>query len=312
MRGLPQLEHDVVRRVHHVVDRAHPGQEQALGDPARRRPDHDVVEHRDREPGAQLGRRHRRRRRRLDRSPARRRVGRLRRVERELEARREVAGDPHHRPRVGAVALDGDVEDGVGLEPQRLGQRRARFARGLVAQDQQAGAVVGEPELLPRAQHPVGPDAAHLAADDLVAAGQDGSDRSEGHAVPHREVVRPAHDLQRLGPGIDDDAADLVGTLDRVDLEHPADHHVAQPLPHVLDPLDDQPEVVERVAQCPDVVGERGEVTEPAQRGAHGGRRDLSLGWALTSGMGSSGIGSSGTGREWSELREEADVVLQE
>ena len=121
--GLPQLEHHVVRRVHHVVDRAHAGQEQALGDPARRRPDHDVVEHRHREAGAQVGRLDRRRRRRLDRPPARRRVGRLRRVEREAEARRQVAGDPDHGPGVGAVALDRDVEDDVGLEPQRLGER---------------------------------------------------------------------------------------------------------------------------------------------------------------------------------------------
>ena len=33
--GLAQLEHDVVRRVDHVVDRAHAGQQQPLGDPTR-------------------------------------------------------------------------------------------------------------------------------------------------------------------------------------------------------------------------------------------------------------------------------------
>ena len=82
-------------------------------------------------------------------------------------------------------------------------------------------------------------------------------------------------------------SAPLIGA----DLEHPADHHVVQPLADVLDRLDDEAEVVQRVAQHPDVVGERGEITEPAERSAHGGL---------------SRCGAR------SELREEADVVLQE
>ena len=42
-----------------------------------------------------------------------------------------------------------------------------------------------------------------------------------------------------------------------------------------LDPLDDEPQVIERGGQGPGVVGERGEVTEPTERSAHG---SLSLG----------------------------------
>ncbi len=189
--GLAELEHHVVRGVDHVVDRAHAGQEQPAGDPARRRPDRDVVEHRDGEARAQVGRLHHGRRRRLDRPAARCRLGRLGRGEGEAEAGRQVAGDPDDGPGVGAVALDGDVEDDVGLEAQRLGQRRARLTRRLVAEDQEAGAVVGEPELLPRAEHPVGHDAAHLAPLDLEAAGEDGADRAPaGHGRPPRSCAR--------------------------------------------------------------------------------------------------------------------------
>ena len=146
------------------------------------------------------------------------------------------------------------------------------LARRLVAQDQQARAVVGETELLARAQHAVGHHAAQRSRGDLEAPGQDGPDRRQRHPVPHLEVGGAAHDLERLRPAaVDDGEADLVGALDRADLEHPADHHVAQPLADVLDRLDDETEVVQRVAQHPDVVGERGEITEPAERSAHGG-----------------------------------------
>ena len=261
-------------------------------------------QHRDGEAGAQLGRHHRRGRRRLDRSPARP-AGRVAPARRTgaRGAPRGRGRSPTMRPRVGAVALDRDVEDGVGLEPQRLDQGRARLARRLVAQDQQAGAVVGEPELLPRAQHPVGTDAAHLAADDLEAAGQDRRRPARAGRGPPPRSCRPRTRSRAAPPPASTTTRRMRSAPSMASIsEHPAHHHVAQPLADALDPLDDQPEVVERVAQRPDVVGERGEVTEPAQRGAHGGRRDLSLGWALSSGM----------GREWSELAQEADVVLEE
>ena len=71
--------------------------------------------------------------------------------------------------------------------------------------------------------------------------------------------------------GIDDDQADPVGALDGPDLEHSAHHDVAEALADVLDALDDQPQIVEGGPQHPEIVGERGEVTEPAERCAHVG-----------------------------------------
>ena len=168
--GLAELEHDVVRGVDDVVDRAHAGQQQALGDPARRRGDGDVAQDGNREPGAKVGRLHRRARRLLHRPAAGGRRRRFGQRERQLQAAGQIAGDPRNAPGVGTVALDRNVEDGVDPQPERLHDRRPRLARRLVAQDQQARAVVGETELLARAQHAVGRDAAQLALADLEAA----------------------------------------------------------------------------------------------------------------------------------------------
>ena len=83
-------------------------------------------------------------------------------------------------------------------------------------------------------------------------------DRRQGDPVAHGEVVwRRRRSRAAPRPGVDEDPADPVGPLDGRDLEDPADHDVAQPLADVLDRLDDEPEVVERGAQRPDVVGER-------------------------------------------------------
>ena len=204
----------------------------------------------------------------------------------------EVAGDPRHAPGVRAVALDRDVEDGVDPQPERLHDRGAGLARLLVTENQEAGSVVGEAELLAGAQHAVGGHAAQLALADFEVTGQDRTNRRERHPVPHLEVGRTADDLEWLrSAAIDDGEADFVGTLDRADVEHPSHHHLAEPFADVLDRLDHEPEVVQGVTQCPDVVGKRSEITKPAERCAHGG-------------LSRCGVSS--------ELREEADVVLEE
>ena len=75
--------------------------------------------------------------------------------------------------------------------------------------------VVAEAELARRAEHPVGPDAGHLAAADLHPVGHGRADGGQGHEVASRHVERAAADLQRLAvAGVDDDLVDLVGALD--------------------------------------------------------------------------------------------------
>ena len=137
---------------------------------------------------------------------------------------------------------------------------------GASAEDHQPVAVVAEAQLASRAQHPVRGDAAQFPAGDrLLGLREERADRRERHAVADIEVARAAHDLERLGTGVDDDQADPVGTLDRTNLEDSAHDDLAQALPHVLDALDDEPEIVERSPQHVEVVGKRGEITEPAE-----------------------------------------------
>ena len=103
--------------------------------------------------------------------------------------------------------------------------------------------------------------------------GQDGADRGQRHPVADREVVRPADDLERRpAPASTTTRRIRSAPSIGVDLGDAADHDVLEPLADVLDRLDDQAEVVERGPQHPDVVGEGSEVTEPAERSAHGGR----------------------------------------
>ncbi len=198
--GLAELEHDVVGGVDDVVDRAHARQQQALCDVAGRRADRDVAQDGHREPRAEVGRLHRRAGHLLHRLAARSGRGGLGQREGQLQPTGQVAGDPRNAPGIGAVALDGNVEDGVDAETERLHDRRPRLARRLVAEDQQAGPVVGEAELLARAEHAVGGHAPQLALTDLEAPGQDGPDRRQRHPVPHLEVGGAAHDLEWFGP----------------------------------------------------------------------------------------------------------------
>ena len=116
MGRLAQLEHDVVRGVDDVVDRAHAGQQQALGDPTRRGPHDDVTQdgHGEARTGSVAS---------TDvlvaphRPAARGGRGRLGECEGQFQAARQVAGDPGDAPCIGAVPLDGDVEHGVGRSP---------------------------------------------------------------------------------------------------------------------------------------------------------------------------------------------------
>ena len=249
--------------------------------PARRRrwaiqrgdgPHGHVAQHAHGQAGAEVEGLHRRRGGALDGPAAGAGQRWLGSAELESQASGQVAGDTDHVPGIGPVALDGQVEDHVVHEAQGLHERGAGLARCLLAQDQQTRGVVGEAQLGARAQHAVGDDALHLAPTDLEAARQDGADRGQRDPVPHLEVVGAADDLDRLlEAGVDQDAPDLVGALDGRDLEDPADHDVGQPLPDVLDALDDQSEVVERGAQHPDVAGELRKVTEPAEWSAQRG-----------------------------------------
>ena len=123
--------------------------------------------------------------------------------------------------------------------------------------------VIAKPQLIPRAEHPVGRHAPHLARGDREAPWQRCSHRSQRNQVTDGEVCGPADDLERTGSGIDDHSANLVSALDGRDLLDLGDHDIVQPLAHDLDVLDDETEIVKRGAQQSHVTGERSELLEP-------------------------------------------------
>jgi hypothetical protein len=267
VRRLAELEHHVVRGVHDVVDRAHPAQLEAAGQPPRRRPDRDAVEDRDGESAAQV--------RVLD-VHARRgpvagavRVGGRDRRERDPEARRQVARHALDAPGIGAVALDRQVEHDLVAEVQQLGDRSSGRGAVDVVEQEEAGVVVADAELAARAEHPVGDHPAHGAPRDLHAVRQRRPDRCERHERTDLVVPRAADHLDAARAVVDGREADPVRALDRVDGLDAHDHDAVEGAAHGLDPLHDEAEVVEHRGERLGVT-ERSDVRlEPADRDAH-------------------------------------------
>ena len=266
--GLAQLEHDVVGDVDHVADGPHPGHGEAPGQPGGRRADGDPGDGGAGEAGRQVGG--------LDRHGGLRPAvvrGQGRRVgdgEGQAEVGGQVAGDAGHRQGVGPVRGDVEVEHGVGVDAEGVGQSHARLGPvGL--DDQDPGVVVGQAQLRRRAQHPLRPLAPHLAAGDLHPVRQPGPDGGQRDEVAGPEVERPAHDLAG-GPAVthvDLDELHLVGVGMGAGGDHPGHDHPVEPLPHPLHTLDHQPQAGQGAGQPVDVVPKGREVTQPREGNFH-------------------------------------------
>ncbi len=115
-------------------------------------------------------------------------------------SRGDVVGDAAKAEAVGAVRGQLDLDAGV-RQPQILDQGLAD--RCVVRQFQQAGGIVVQAQLLGRAQHAVGLDAAQLGRLDLQLADLRADHRQRRDQARAR-VRRATHDLQQLAlPGID-------------------------------------------------------------------------------------------------------------
>ena len=223
----------------------------------------------DGEAAAEVGRVQARRRGVRGRAPGRRRLGRDV-AHGPTEPGAEVARDALDAPRVGAVALDREVEDDVRGEPERVDQPVAHALRQPRVEDEQA--------LRGRRQAQLA--RASRACRWLVTPritrwrnreppGQGRAHRGEGHEVADLEVPRAADHLERLGAGVDAHEADLVGAGDRVDAGHARHEDVVEALADDVDALDHQAEVVEGLAQLVDALVEVDELAQPAQRDPH-------------------------------------------
>src|SRR5699024_8807379 len=113
-------------------------------------------------------------------------------------------GDAAHGQLVAAVGGDVDVEGDL-VEAEQPGRVIAGFTgQAEVGQDDDAGVVLAEAELLGRADHPVGGVTVGLAGGDGEVAGQDGSGQAGDDEVAGHEVVRAADDAAagHLGAGL--------------------------------------------------------------------------------------------------------------
>ena len=266
--GLAELQHDVVGHVDHRRDRPHAGSDQALGHPPRRLGRRvDARQHPGDEAPAQVDviDAHRRQ---LGRIGARRGHPRVGQGEGHPEVGGQVAGHPGHRQRVGAVGLHLQLDDHLGAQAERLAHRGAEGQ--VAAQVQDALVVVAEAQFLGRAEHAVGPFAAHLAAGDLHAVGHHRADRRQRHQDARLQVGGAAGDLQRLPvAGVDVDQADAVGVGVGPDVEHLGNDDALQVGANRLDRLDRQAQAAARLGDQRRVVGQVGELGHPGQNDSH-------------------------------------------
>jgi len=222
VRGLAELEHDVIGRVHDVADRAHSGRLEAHLDPVRRGADLRSADPATHETRAELGLAdvhaqmvgHRAARLvRLDPGPAHpptRGGGHLPRETDQAE-------------RVAAVRLHVHVEHDVAVE---LGQVATQ--RDVGRQDEDAFGVARDAQLVAGAEHALRRDAHLLGLLDAPIARQDGAGQRDGHALSGSDVVRAAHDVQRLArPDRDRREMEPVRVRMVLDAEELAHHHRA-------------------------------------------------------------------------------------
>ena len=265
MQRLAELHHDVVRHVDHIVDRAQPDALERLLQPLRRRADLHVA---DQPPGVAAAEV-----RRFDRDQARsrnraRRHLHLRQLRLGAEQAGDIARDAPHRKPVGTVRRDFDLNPGV--------PRKQRFDRqpelGIGGKQHEAVVIVGEPELLLAAHHPLRLDAAELRLLDFEIAlrrMEDGSDRGDRNDIAGVAVRRAADDLQRAAAGIDRTDRHMV----RIGVRRPgqdfADDHAGRNGSGRFDGFDFDSGHRQLVAESREVAVDRDVFGQPVARNIH-------------------------------------------
>ncbi|EAU66514.1 conserved hypothetical protein [Stigmatella aurantiaca DW4/3-1] len=238
MQRLAILEVDVVGHVHHVVDGTHATGLQPVLQPLRRGLDGDVLDH----PRGIARTTHGI----LDahlhlvrRGPSRLGELRLRRTERHARHHPHLPGHPQVRQGVRPVRGDVHLQHHI-VQPQRRGDGQPRLQPR--RKDEQPRGLLGEPQLLRRAEHPVAVHAPERCLLDLHAIGQLRANGGQGHLVPHLEVLRAAHHLQQLrAPRVHLGHGQLVRVGVLHGLANLGHHHALKGLTRPLHPFDLQP-----------------------------------------------------------------------
>ena len=239
VQRVAEFEHDVVRHVDDVVDRALTGGAQALLHPARRGPHAHALDDGGDVARAQL--------RVVDRDGGGVRDVRValgvlavRQAQRRAADRGDLAGDADHVHHVGAVRPGVHVQHHVA---EVVGERRAH--RRIRGQLEDALVLVGQPQFALGEHHPRGLDAANARALERrgLAAARVDQPRTlagEGDALPGGDVRGAADDGVRLARAVlDGGEHEAVRVGVRIDGEHLGDgHEIAVPAADALDALD--------------------------------------------------------------------------
>ena len=239
---LAVFEHDVVRDVHDVVDRAHAGVAQPLAHPLRGGGDLHVFDH-----ARGIARAERAVfdldvHKVSDAAAAALDLGRME-FERALEGRARLAGEADDGKAVGAVGRDLELDDGVVVADDL--RHIVAGLHALLLHDPQTvldgvgNVVQRQAELLDGAAHSVGLHAAQLARVDLHAAGQQRAVERDGDEVADLLILRAGDDLNGLIlPDVDLTDPHMVGIFMARHLDDAARDHVLQALVRTLDGLD--------------------------------------------------------------------------
>ena len=264
VRGLAQLEHDVVRGVDDVADRAHAGGLKPHLDGVRRGADLRAADPAADESGAQPGLQN------LDLESVSDGASGLldhdlRPANRCPRGCSDLASQSDQAQRIASIGLDVDVQHDVAVQVRELAAER-RGGR----QDEDALGVGRDLELVARAEHPFRRDAHLLGAFDTAVAGQDGTGQSHGHALARGDVVCPAHDMKRFaGTDVDGGQVQSIGVgmlLDGQQLTYDDRTPVGTPL---LDLLDFHAQERQTLGELLGCLLDVDVLTQPAQRDSH-------------------------------------------
>ncbi len=224
MHRLAQLDHHVVGDVDHGVDTADIGTAQALDHPQRGRPAQvDVADHATEVARAGLGSQQLNAAHFID---LRSNGADHYRLDLGAVQRADFAGQAGEGQAVATVRGQADLDGGVIQLPGSRGYPGAD--RRIRRQLHQAGVLFADLQLLGRAEHAVGLDAAQLGLLDLEVARQFGADHGEGDLQARAHVGRAADDLEGLATVADLADAQLVGVRVLLGRQHLADDHAAE------------------------------------------------------------------------------------
>ncbi len=271
VRGLAELEGDVVGDVHNVVPRAQPERGEAPLQPHRAGPDAYPLDASKREPGAShpvLD---------LDlEAVVDARVARLEPhggvPERQPELGPQVARHAEEREGVRAVGRQFELDDA--LSGPQLRQRRTEGC--VLGEGDEPAAVVVQAELPGAGQHPVTRDAQQLPLPHREAgAGQRRAGQRQRPSDAGARVGCAAHHLRAAAAVVRHHALQVVRARDAIRLDDPGHHHALGRGRQLVHRLDRQPQAVEQLdgALHPG-KGAVEELLEPAVRDPHSAPRN--------------------------------------